>query len=100
MAQTQSTLRNPNQSGEYTVDQMTMEQRIAQLESENARLRSKASRSLTLRVSEKGGLSVYGMGRFPVTLYKQQWQRLLAPETVAAITEYIRENDAYLTVKD
>ena len=49
--------------------------RIAQLESEKA-LRDKAS--MTLKVSDKGAVSVYGMGRFPVTLYAAQWERILA----------------------
>jgi hypothetical protein len=53
---------------------------------------------LTLKVSEKGGVSLYGMGRFPVTLYKEQWLRILssAPETEA----FIRENDSRLKTKE
>lgn len=51
---------------------------IVKLRSENGELRKTASQGLSLRVSDKGGVSVYGLGRFPVTLYKEQWLRLLA----------------------
>ena len=47
------------------------------LRAENERLKQKGSRAVSLKVSEKGGLSVYGLGRFPVTLYKEQWGKLL-----------------------
>ena len=52
---------------------------------------------VTLKVSEKGALSVYGLGRFPVTLYKEQWVRLL--ETAEEIKVFIRENDEKLKTK-
>jgi len=51
---------------------------IISLRSENEGLRKTAAQGLSLKVSEKGGLSVYGLGRFPVTLYREQWLRLLA----------------------
>ena len=72
---------------------MTMEEMQAQIDAlraENGTLKTKASKAgtLSLRVSEKGALSVYGMGRFPVTLYKEQWQKLfLAKETIEAFIE-------------
>ena len=53
---------------------------------------------LTLKVSEKGALSVYGLGRFPVTLYKEQWTRLL--EAAAELREFMAENDAQLKTKE
>jgi len=53
-------------------------QEIVSLRSENEELRKTASEGLSLKVSDKGGVSVYGLGRFPVTLYKEQWHRLLA----------------------
>jgi hypothetical protein len=56
-----------------------------------------APRGLTLRVSEKGGVSVYGLGRFPVTLYKEQWLKLLG--MADEIRAFIRENDASLKTK-
>jgi hypothetical protein len=54
-------------------------------------------RKLTLKVSDKGALSVYGLGRFPVTLYRGQWERLLGAQ--AEITAFIEANAATLTVK-
>jgi hypothetical protein len=51
---------------------------IVQLRGENGNLRKTAAQGLNLKVSDKGGVSVYGLGRFPVTLYKEQWHRLLA----------------------
>lgn len=73
---------------------------IERLKAENAALKTRAQSRITYKVSEKGALSVYGMGRWPVTLYKEQWQRLFAPESVEAITAFIKENDKALTVKD
>lgn len=58
------------------------------------------ARKITCKVSEKGGLSVYGLGRFPVTLYRTQWERLLAPDTVKQINEFIKANASLLTTKD
>jgi hypothetical protein len=55
------------------------------------------AKGLTLRVSEKGGVSVYGLGRFPVTLYKEQWLRLLG--MADEIRMFIEENDASLKTK-
>lgn len=66
-------------TGDQTMATETVQQKIARLEAENAVLKAKAAaRSvITFKVSEKGGLSVYGLGRFPVTLYVGQWERLL-----------------------
>jgi len=49
-------------------------------------------------VSEKGGLSVYGLGRFPVTLYKEQWKRLL--DFTNEIRTFLQENDHLLKAKE
>lgn len=54
-------------------------------------------RKLSMKVSDKGALSVYGLGRFPVTLYRGQWERLIG-ET-KAISAFIEANAATLTVK-
>jgi hypothetical protein len=52
---------------------------LARLRAENERLRAaSAPRPVTFKISDKGGVSVYGMGRFPTTLYVEQWDRLLA----------------------
>jgi hypothetical protein len=57
-----------------------------------------ASRGTTLRVSAKGGVSVYGLGRYPVTLYKEQWKKLL--EMADDIRAFIRDNEKDLKSKD
>ena len=70
---------------------------LARLRAENERLRRTQSRGLTLKVSEKGAVSVYGMGRFPVTLYKEQWTKLL--DMADEIRAFIRENESALKAK-
>jgi hypothetical protein len=67
---------------------------LERLKAENERLKSQRGRSASLKVSEKGGVSVYGLGRFPVTLYKEQWTRLLA--MADEIRAFIKEHDAEL----
>jgi hypothetical protein len=69
-----------------------MQAELERLRAENAQLKSKDKGGLTLKVSEKGGVSLYGMGRFPVTLYKEQWLRILAsaPEIEAFIRQGLR----------
>ncbi len=65
---------------------------------ENARLKGQPARGgLSLKVSEKGALSVYGLGRFPVTLYKEQWRKLL--EVTDEIRAFLDQNDAQLKSK-
>ena len=54
-----------------------MKAELERLRSENAALKKAGSSSVRMKVSEKGALSIYGMGRFPVTLYKEQWLKLL-----------------------
>ncbi len=70
---------------------------LERLRNENARLKGQPVRGLSLKVSEKGALSVYGLGRFPVTLYKEQWQKLL--EVADEIRAFLKENDARLKSK-
>lgn len=60
----------------------------------------KSPAKITMKVSEKGALSVYGLGRFPTTLYVEQWERLLAPEQVKAMQDFIKANAASLTRKN
>ena len=71
---------------------------IERLRAENASLKKPARGNVYLKVSEKGGLSVYGMGRFPVTLYREQWEKLLA--MAEEIRAFIRENDGALKKKE
>ena len=70
---------------------------LERLRSENAALKKGAATGITMKVSEKGGLSIYGMGRFPVTLYKEQWLKLL--EMSDDIRTFITANDAKLKTK-
>ena len=65
-----------------------------------ATMQAAPARKITCKVSEKGGLSLYGLGRFPVTLYRSQWERLLTPDTVKQVLDFIKANTALLTVKD
>ena len=71
---------------------------IERLKAENEKLKSPARGQISLKVSEKGGVSVYGLGRFPVTLYKEQWTKLLA--TGDQIKSFIKENDHKLKKKE
>jgi hypothetical protein len=79
----------------------TAEQKLARLEAENRVLKEQMDQrkpgELRLKVSEKGGLSVYGLGRFPVTLYKEQWTRLL--DHVDEIKRFLQEHDHDLKAK-
>ena len=70
---------------------------LERLRAENERLKEQRTRGVSLKVSEKGGVSVYGLGRFPVTLYKEQWSRLL--DMADEIRAFIRENESKLKVK-
>jgi hypothetical protein len=70
---------------------------LERLRAENAALKTRTSRGVSMKVSEKGGLSVYGLGRFPVTLYKEQWARLL--DMGDDIRSFMREHDAELKAK-
>jgi hypothetical protein len=70
---------------------------VERLRAENERLKGQRGRGVSLKVSEKGGVSVYGLGRFPVTLYKEQWAKLLAMSD--EIRDFIKEHDAELKVK-
>jgi len=71
---------------------------LARLRSENERLkRTAASRGMTIKVSEKGGVSVYGLGRFPVTLYKEQWIKLL--DLADELRAFIAANEPALKSK-
>jgi len=78
---------------EPTADELKA--RIVELEQ---KLASRKTGKLEFRVSEKGGVSVYGLGRFPVTLYYEQWMRLLGQ--VDELRAFIDENKSRLKTKD
>jgi hypothetical protein len=71
---------------------------LERLRNENAALKKEATSSVRMKVSEKGAVSIYGMGRFPVTLYKEQWLKLL--DMSADIREFIAANEAQLKSKE
>jgi hypothetical protein len=75
-----------------------VQQELERLRAENARLKKTASKGVSLKVSAKGGVSVYGLGRFPVTLYKEQWAKLL--DMADDIRGFIRDNEASLKAKE
>jgi len=74
-----------------------MKNELERLRNENAALKKGAATGITMKVSEKGGLSVYGMGRFPITLYKEQWLKLL--DMSDAIRAFIAANEGTLKTK-
>lgn len=75
-----------------------MKAELERLRRENEALKKGASKGISLKVSEKGGLSVYGLGRFPVTLYKEQWLKLL--DLSDEIRSFIASNDSDLKTKE
>ena len=79
-----------------TDDEMKSE--LERLRNENAALKKVAATGITMKVSEKGGLSVYGMGRFPITLYKEQWLKLL--DMSDGIRTFITANEKSLKTKE
>ena len=76
-------------------DDVTAE--LEHLRAGNAQLKRTANRGVSLKVSEKGGLSVYGLGRFPVTPCKEQWTKLL--DMAEDIRAFLKENDSRLKSK-
>jgi hypothetical protein len=74
-----------------------LKSQIERLTAENEALRRSTSKGLSMKVSEKGALSVYGLGRFPVTLYKEQWLRLL--DMTEDIRGFIKQNESQLRSK-
>ncbi|HWB85886.1 MAG TPA: hypothetical protein VG675_17215 [Bryobacteraceae bacterium] len=71
---------------------------IERLRMENEALKKPSRGQLSLRVSEKGALSVYGLGRFPVTLYREQWEKLLG--MTDEVRQFIKDNDHLLKKKE
>lgn len=80
--------------------QKEMEAMLVKLQAENERLRQEKAQAgkISLKVSEKGAVSAYGLGRFPVTLYREQWERLLAHGE--AIQSFIAANAKSLSTKE
>jgi hypothetical protein len=71
---------------------------VERLRKENEALKQRTTRGVSLKVSEKGGVSVYGLGRFPITLYKEQWTKLL--DMADQIRDFITEHNSELKTKE
>jgi len=84
--------------GGIDMNEAEMKVELERLRAENSQLKTKDKGGISLKVSDKGAVSLYGMGRFPVTLYKEQWLRVLA--SAPQIEAFIRENDAKLKTKE
>lgn len=80
-----------------SMDEQNMKAELERLRAENEALKNRSNRAVSMKVSEKGGVSVYGLGRFPVTLYKEQWLKLL--DMSNDIRNFIRENESQLKTK-
>lgn len=80
------------------MNEQEMKAELERLKAENQALKSQSSRGVSLKVSEKGGVSVYGLGRFPVTLYKEQWLKLL--DMAQDIRAFIEANAGALKTKE
>jgi hypothetical protein len=76
----------------------TREELLAQIEELKQKAEGRKKGALEFRVGEKGGVSVYGLGRFPVTLYYEQWVRLL--DMAKDLREFLEENKHKLKLKD
>lgn len=71
-----------------------MRQELERLRAENEALKAKGTKELRLKVSEKGGVSLYGIRRFPITFYADEWDTVLGMSE--QIKSFIRENEADL----
>jgi hypothetical protein len=80
-----------------TTSDEDLKHELARLRAENEALKAKERRGTRLQVSEKGGVSLYGLRRFPVTFYADEWERILGLSD--EIRAFIRENDAALKRK-
>ena len=76
----------------------TYEELKARLENLEKQQGGRRTGSLEFKVGEKGGVSVYGVGRIPVTLYYEQWNRLL--DTADKLREFLEENKSRLKLKE
>jgi hypothetical protein len=75
-----------------------MKAELERLRAENEALKTRGSKGVSLKVSEKGGVSVYGLGRFPVTLYKEQWNKVLGMKD--EIEKFMHDNAHLLKTKE
>lgn len=85
------------QTNTQVMTQAEMLAEITRLKAQISEARKLEGHAIKLKISEKGALSVYGLGRFPVTLYKSQWERLI--KAMPEIQSFIKANEAQLKVK-
>src|SRR5260370_16612016 len=83
--------------GGFRMNEQEMKAELERLKAENETLKTRASRAISMKVSEKGGVSIHGLGRFPVTLYKEQWAKLL--DMADEIRAFLKDNDSKLKTK-
>ena len=88
----------PPHKKEFKMSENDMKDELERLRAENQALKKTSAKGLSMKVSEKGGLSVYGLGRFPVTLYKEQWTKLL--DMTDDIRAFIKANETQLKTKE
>jgi hypothetical protein len=96
--QASCSLNHGLQPAEAHMSDNELKAELERLRKENAALKDQTKRGVSIKVSEKGGVSVYGLGRFPVTLYKEQWLKLLAMSD--EIRSFIATNDDRLKSKE
>ena len=87
-----------NQRKDFCMSEQELKAELERLKTENEALKNRGSKAISMKVSEKGGVSIYGLGRFPVTLYKEQWIRLL--DMADDIRSFIAENESKLKAKE
>jgi hypothetical protein len=80
------------------VSEEEMKAELEKLRAENDQLKTKSVRGMSLKVSEKGAVSLYGVGRFPVTLYKEQWTKVLGMKD--EIEKFLHDNGHLLKTKE
>lgn len=88
-------------TAEIDFDSMTPEQlreALAKERAENTHLKARAKKGVSMKVSEKGGVSVYGLSRFPTTLYREQWTKLL--DMKEQILQFIADHEGELKTKN
>lgn len=78
---------------------MTLEQEVAALRAENEALKASKARGISFKVGKAGGVAVYGLGKFPVTLYKSQWDTFLAESNINALKAFIKAHESELKAK-
>jgi len=87
-----------NERGGTVASEEDLKAELERLKAENAALKARGTKGVSLKVSEKGGVSVYGLGRFPVTLYQEQWLKLL--DMADDIRAFIKEHEGQLKKKE